>query len=177
MRLQRLPEESWWRPTGGLSGRTARLRRNCGRVTSGSASPRGAFRLAYPWLSGSRIWRQASSHSPLDRSQEVNRPHGAARGRDSLCCPAAPARITGIHGPSTDSMSRQNDLRSVIRESQPGTGVPSSLLGARFGWHLFREPGTRYHHPISALIASSVPSNVQLQLRAPAGAAGAPQPP
>jgi len=78
------------------------------------------------------------SHSPLDRSQEVNRPHGAARGRDSPCCPAAPARITGIHGPSTDSMSRQNDLRSVIRESQPGTGVPSSLLGARFGWHLFQ---------------------------------------
>jgi len=27
----------------------------------------------------------------------------------------------------------------VIRESQLGTGVPSSLLAARFGWHLFRE--------------------------------------
>ena len=37
-------------------------------------------------------------------------------------------------------MSRQNDLRSVIRESQLGTDVPSSLLGARFGWHLFRYP-------------------------------------
>jgi hypothetical protein len=73
----------------------------------------------------------------------VNRPHGAARGRDSLCCPAAPARLTGIHGPSTDWMSRQNDLRSVIRESQPGTGVPSSLLGARFGWHFFREAQVR----------------------------------
>jgi len=36
-------------------------------------------------------------------------------------------------------MSRQNDLRSVIRESQLGTGVPSSLLEARFGWHLFRD--------------------------------------
>jgi putative Mg2+ transporter-C (MgtC) family protein len=33
-------------------------------------------------------------------------------------------------------MSRQNDLRSVIRESRLGTGVPSFLLGARFGWHL-----------------------------------------
>jgi len=57
--------------------------------------------------------------------------------------PGRTARITGVYGPSTDSMSRQNDLRSVIRESQLGTGVPSSLLAARFGWHLFRNHGVR----------------------------------